>query len=371
MSKELIRERILSDAAAEAQAIEESAKQKGDEINFVTHEHQLSFAYDTIYIVSDTKHTPLPARKFIDDKRTVLIGSRFNLFKTKELSAIVMACRPDYLLYETQERDKYGNAHFVTFYANGKLITNQQDYHNTKQYQRFTIVADKWFWKATDEEIIFCLEQLKNDKNLMFFEPISLNRLLSNNLIRQKFLQLHFSAGTPFKWRNDYSSTNIQPIVDFLVELRSHTRSDLGAIPIKGDTGLSEELELLRCLQIIGIFKREKLKCLIIDNTHAHQLCGVLETWTRYALQLSFIEYILHPYCLKSGIVWYNFLNNSIHWRSPQIEYLLFLLSAPSWSEHQHLLLHQWGYEELNGRNINYDYIKQNINLLYKEFSYE
>ena len=32
MSKELIRERILSDAAAEAQAIEESAKQKGDEI---------------------------------------------------------------------------------------------------------------------------------------------------------------------------------------------------------------------------------------------------------------------------------------------------------------------------------------------------
>ena len=70
------------------------------------------------------------------------------MFKAKELGAVIMSCRPDYLLYETEERDKYGNAHFVTFYANGKLITNQQDYHNTKQHKRFTIVSDKWFWKV-------------------------------------------------------------------------------------------------------------------------------------------------------------------------------------------------------------------------------
>ena len=190
-------------------------KQQGDEINFITTQHQINFACDKLYLVCEKKSTQLPSRKIIDDNRTILIGSAFELYsKHKEPGPIIMACRPDYLLYETEEKDKYGNANFITFYANGKLITNQQDYHNTKLHKHFTIVADKWFWKSSDEEIIYCLEMLKQEKNLMFLEPISLKRILSNDLIRQKFLELHFITGTTFKWKNDYSSNKVEPIID-------------------------------------------------------------------------------------------------------------------------------------------------------------
>ena len=344
-------------------------KQKGDDIHFITTELEINFAYDTMYIVCEKPNTQLPPRKIIDDNRVVLIGAAFALYsKHKEPGAIIMACRPDYLLYETEERDKYGNANFVTFYANGKLITSQQDYHNTKLHKHFTIVADKWFWKASDEEIIYCLEILKQDKNLMFFEPISLRRILTNDLIRQKFLDLHFTTGTPFKWKNDFSSENIQPIIDFLLELRAKTKSGLGFIPIKNRIGLeTDELELLRCMQIISQFKTHKLKCVIINQTKGKTIFETLETWTRYAMELSFVEYVLHPYCASSGILWYNIINNSIHWRNAKIDYLLYLLVSNTWANYRYTLFHQWGNEELNGRQIKYDYIKQNMNLLYKD----
>lgn len=348
-------------------------KQKGDKVLFINNEHQLSIAYDTIYIIKESKISKLPSRKILDDKRTILIGKGFEAFKTKEISAVMAACRPDYLLYETDEKDKYGNANFISFYVNGKLIKNQQDYHNTAHYKHFTIVADKWFWNGTDEEIIWCLQYLKNDKNLMFLEPISLKRILCNNSIRENFLNLHFSSGTPFKWRNDFSSENIKPIIDFLLQMREKTKSNLGFIPIRAMIGLGEnELELLRCFQIIDKFKQNKLKCIVMNNSKDNSyLWDLIESWTRYGIELSFVEYVLHFYCLQSGVKWNNILNNSIHWRNAKIDYLLYLLTSKTWENYRPLLLHQWGSNELNGHEINYDYIQKNINLLYKDFNNE
>ena len=347
-------------------------KQKGDKTFLIEEPHHLSLTYDILYILKEKDITPMPLRKIIDDKKTVLIGYGFRMFKNKELGKVIMACRPDYLLYTTEEKDKYGNANFVTFYSGTELIKNKQDYHNTKKFHHFTIVTDKWFWKATDEEIIYCLEELKNDKNLMFFEPISLNRILSNDLIRQKFLKLHFSKGTPFKWKNDFSSENIEPIIDFLLELKSITKSDLGFVPIKSHIGLeTEELELLRCLQIINCFKTHKMKCVVINSTKNNNIFESLEIWTRYMINISFVEFVVHNYCVQHGVLWYNVINNSIHWYNKQIDYLLRLLIAPSWTNYRHLLFRQWGNDELNSYNINYEYIEKNINLLYKEFKDE
>ena len=346
-------------------------KQKGDSTFLISEAHHLSLAFDVLYIIKEQNNTPMPPRKLLDDNRTVLIGAALTMFKSKQLGKIIMACRPDYLLYETKEKDKYGNANFVTFYAGTELILNRQDYHNTKRYQRFTIVADKWFWKAKDEEIIYCLEELKNDKNLMFSEPISLRRILENKIIRQKFLELKFSRGTPFKWKNDYSSEQVEDIVEFMTELKSITKSDLGFIPIKASIVGNEEIDLMRCLTVIDIFKRNKIKCIIINNTKSNNIFEWLEIWTRYMIELSFVEFIVHGYCKQHGILWYKVLNNSIHWHNNQIDYLLYLLTAHRWSNYKSLLFRQWGTDELNSREIDYEYIKQNINLLYKEFEDE
>lgn len=344
-------------------------KQLGDEINFITDAHQIGLMCDKMYMVCERKATPLPPRKLIDDNNTIIIGSGFSAYsKCAQPSKVVMACRPDYLLYETGEKDKFGNANFITFYAGKELITTQQDYHNTKKHKHFTIVADKWFWKAKDEEIIYCLDKLKNDKNLMFLEPISLKRLISNAEIREKFLMLHFSSGTPFKWKNDYSSEDVSAIIDFLQQLQSKTKSDLGTIPIRAKIGLeNDELELLRLFEIVYHFKQAKLKCTIINTTPSANIFEQLEIWTRYYHKLSFVEFVLHNYCMQSGVLWYNILNNSIHWRSAKIDYLLYLLSSPVWSQQQHLLFHQWGIDELSKHKIDFDYIKENISLLFRE----
>ena len=346
-------------------------KQKGDTTFLISEPQHLSYAYDTMYIIKEKATSPMPPRKILDDNRTVLIGAGLTMFKCKQPGKIIMACRPDYLLYETEEKDKFGNANFITFFAGNELITTRQDYHNTKRFHHFTIVADKYLWKATDEEIIYCLSELKNDKNLMFLEPISLQRILSNNLIREKFLKLHFSKGTPFKWKNDYSSEHVEEILKFLNELRQITKSNLGFIPIKAVVAQNEELDIMRCLTIIDAFKQAKCHCIIINNAKANGIFEWFEIWTRYLPELSFVEFTVHNYCKQHGVLWYNVLNNSMHWHSKQIDYLLRLLAAKRWINYRPHLLRQWGTNELNGHAINYDYIKQNINLLYKEFDDE
>ena len=45
------------------------------------------------------------------------------------------------------------------------------------------------------------------------------------------------------------------------------------------------------------------------------------------------------------------------------------MLIDDSWDNYKHLLFVQWGIEELNSKKINYDIIKQNITLIYKDFN--
>lgn len=343
-------------------------KQKGDEVTLIKNEFDLSYNYDLMYIFKERKNTPSPERRYLDSKKSTLIGKGYFGFNVKDISTVVAACRPDYLLYEGNEFNKYTNANYISFYVGGQLVKRQQDYHNAETKKHYNIVSDKWFWKAEDNDIIYCLDSLKDDKNLMFLEPISLKKILCNNTIREKFLNLNFCAGTSFKWRNDFSSVEVDSVIQFMEELKSKTRSDIGFVPIKSTTEMdSIEQELLRCFQIIDKFKRNKTKCIIISGKETNKWYELLERWTRYSFKLSFIEFMLHPYCESSGVLWYNILNNSIHWRNAQIDFLLYLLTSKTWENYRHLLFTQWGTNELSGYNIDYAYIKENINLLYKD----
>lgn len=356
-------------------------KQKGDKINFVSQETHLNLAFDILYISRELDITPMPSRKYIDDKRTQLIGSGFRYYGAKELNAVVVACRPDYLLYEMEKTNQYTNANFITFYAGNKLIKSRQDWHNTKANRKKTIVTDKYFWKAEEQDILYCLEVLKNEKNVAFLEPISLSRILNNKNIREKFLELHFSTGTKFKWKNDYSSNypEVLNIISFIKELRIKTKSDLGFIPIKAITieHTNENdfnLDFLRCIQIIAAFKQAKIKCVVIAPKQVlsslyYKFFYMLEIWTRYYIKLSYIEFILHDLCAQEGTLWYVILNNPIKWKNIYIDNLLYMLIDDSWDNYKHLLFVQWGIEELNSNKINYDIIKQNITLIYKDFN--
>ena len=354
-------------------------KQRGDKINFVTQDTHLTLPFDKMYITRENDNTPMPKRALLDDKRTVLLGRGFKMFGAKTLSPIVVACRPDYLLYPMNERNPYVNANFITFYAGNQLVKTRQDWHNTKQYHKKTIVTDKNFWKANDTDLLFCLEVLKNEKNVAFLEPISLRKILSNPIVHQKFLSLHFSRGTKFRWKNDYGQdvAAAQDILNFLVELRQVTSSDLGFVPFKAQTiqhstKMDFNLDLLRLMQIIGLFKQHKIRCLVVPpksalDTPYYVFLKTISSWLQIFPQLSLVEFITHNTCKKEGILWYEILNTPIKWKNSELDLLLSILTDAQWSNYRNLFFIQWGYEELPQKQVQYELINEYINLLYKD----
>lgn len=343
-------------------------KQKGDTINFVTEPDHIGLECDRIYIFKDLEITPLPEKRFLDSAKSVLIGKGFKYIQHQKLNAVMAACRPDYLLYSTAERDAYANANFVNFYVDGQIIQTKQDYHNSKLHHKKTLVVDDYFWKAKDTNIICCLEMLKDDKNVAFYEPISLKKILGNREIRTKFLELDFSTGTIFRWRNDFGHgvNEARQIAEFFAELKTITASDLGFVPIKAfSTTETEEVSFLRCLEVVHIFKTAKVKCKVVSPKNS-MLLRVLENWTTFGGKLSFVEYVLHRECAISGILWYDILNNPTKWRTPLFDLLVTLLADPTYSNYCEFAFTQWGYESLSKTKLKMNILQEHMNLLTK-----
>lgn len=173
-------------------------KQRGDSINFITSPTQLGLSFDLMYIARKGDNTEVPSKKLINDSRVKLLGPGFKYYGAKGISSVVAGCRPDYLLYDVDEHNPYANANFAQFYCGKTRLKTKQDYHSSFKYHKKTVVVDKWFWRAEDPDIICCLDELKDEKNIAFLEPISLFKILTNAEIHQKFLALHFAPGTRF-----------------------------------------------------------------------------------------------------------------------------------------------------------------------------
>ena len=100
----------------------------------------------------------------------------------------------------------------------------------------------------------------------MFLSPISLRKVLESKNIRKKFLDLNFSRGTEFKWRNDYGSNSCaaQEICEFLNELQGKTTSKLLSVPIKAvENDDASETRFLECMEIIALFKKNKQQTIV------------------------------------------------------------------------------------------------------------
>lgn len=100
----------------------------------------------------------------------------------------------------------------------------------------------------------------------MFLSPISLHKVLESKNIREKFLDLNFSAGTEFKWRNDYGSDRISVgnICNFLCELQMKTKSKLQSVPIKAvESGEMTEARFLECMEFVALFKKNKQQAIV------------------------------------------------------------------------------------------------------------
>ena len=64
---------------------------------------------------------------------------------------------------------------------------------------KYSMVSDRNFWLANDQDIISALKELKNYSNLSFQYPIDANRIIENEEIKTLFLQQHFIRGSLIK----------------------------------------------------------------------------------------------------------------------------------------------------------------------------
>ena len=318
-------------------------KQQNCIVNFIMEETHIYLSYDEYFIIKEKRSTPKPPGRLIDDKRVRLIGKPLKFFDNYWTpTSVIASVRPDYMLYPENEKDAYYNANIAQFYHKGKKLKVKQPFENTKAYHKKTLVIDKEFWDADDEDIESCLQELKSYKNIAFLHPINLKKIIKNWNIRTLFKELHFSTGTYFKFRNNYGQEfeDVLVLFEFIGELKeAHPHVKFTNLPIRAITSDHWTTEIIgglydleRCLKIANEAKRRKIHIRIVSPENRFEspywyYFEVLEYWTLYLERLSYIEFMLHSASKKTGLQWFQILNDSKKWTTPNTYFLLSVMT--------------------------------------------
>jgi hypothetical protein len=219
------------------QKISSYHKQQGDLINFIEDQYSITFDFDLMYIVKEKKVTPMPPTKFIDNPKVKLIGKDFDYFDNYyEIESIISMVRPDYSLYEVSDRNAYASANMVQLLHGTQFLPARQNAINyTMHSNNKTIIVDEMLWRASDETLQKCFDEIKQYRNVAFLHPISLKRVLQNNFIQQ-FINFNFLSGTLFKFKNDYGSEydEVVDVINMMMELKQKNPSiSLKGFPVK------------------------------------------------------------------------------------------------------------------------------------------
>lgn len=347
-------------------------KQNGDLINFVTEDFHIKMSFDEYYIIKEKSTTPKPPGDLIDDKRVKLIGRPLRFFNNYwEPDWVISAVRPDYTLYPESENESYYNAHVAQFYHNGVRLKIKQPFENSIAYHKKTLVVDKEFWDVSVENITLCLQELKEYKNIAFLHPINLKKIIENDSIRTLFVELRFSSGTIFKFRNNYGQTidDAQTLFEFVEELNTaHPHVRFTNIPFKTVTKDHWESwdeafgDFVRCMQIVDLAKKKKVHIRMVSppnrlDTPYWYYFETFEYWTTLLETLSYVEVMLFSATKKTSYQWFQILNDPMRWSTPNTYFLLKLFTRTDLVEKYGF--RQWGEQFLDYKMIKYSSIDQ------------
>ena len=189
-------------------------KQLGDSINFVVKQDDIFRPFDIYYIIREKESTPLPPKEFFLNRKVKWWGKAFKTRAKWKMSDQMLGCRPDYLLYP--ERDtKIERSEYIRLFNNdAKLLEWTQDWTNTFK-NKYAIITDEHMWDSDINSLLIALDRLKEVKNISFLEPISLQKLLSNEELKNKFLNLNFVSGSKVTWKS-ISLSRYEETVSFI-----------------------------------------------------------------------------------------------------------------------------------------------------------
>lgn len=282
-------------------------KQRGDKINFITEKIHIDMAYDLMYITKIDENLSNPPLRYLNNPKVKVWGMGFRYFTNYQLPPIILAVRPDYLLYPDKE-DKFDRADALQFFDyKGRPLPLVQDPENTFKNKK-SLIIDKFFWSAEREDLVKVMKDLQDYKSLAFLEPISLKRLLNDRELQELFLSLHFTKDTRFQWKNNFGQTYeaAVKIIDFLDKLAQKTHSAVGAppfVPITGQHLLTTDnawADLIRCLKIIAYGKQKGIAVKIDavesrhDTPYIH-LFYTLYSWTTKSPKMALLRFIALP----------------------------------------------------------------------------
>lgn len=198
-------------------------KQLGYSVNFATKDFEIALSYDIMYLVREKLTGKIPPLINIRDSRVKLVGKAFRFYSNylKQLDDTILACRPDYMLYDLPLSNREANNCYVQFFGSNGLLPAIQDFHSAYEKAKDIVVIDENFWSKNIEDIEYCCEILKKEKNIVFSKPISLKILAKQREKRKFLLGLKLKQLYSCYFISDFEEKDNDDVMEFIREFRN------------------------------------------------------------------------------------------------------------------------------------------------------
>lgn len=272
-------------------------KQLGDFVTLLRPQEKVPKKFDKMYVFQEDESLPKPPASLLMNKAVLVYGVRY--FANWTPSDAQLACRPDYLLYP-RGRNKFERSDAVQLgNERGELLAVRQNESNIET-NKDTVVTDDRLWVIPSAQLVKAFQSLKIRKNIYFLRPISLARLISDQTLREAFMNLNFANGKMLQWDNalPFVEEKVDEVFKFFDEFKTrHGKTAVGAVTFYPQTVSRTDVENLRlCVKtIFGMKQRcwkltiEKLKSRL-DSVYVHYY-ELLHNWSMQP-HLSFFEFI-------------------------------------------------------------------------------
>lgn len=345
-------------------------KQKGDSVLLITRDTDLKTQYDIMYITKEDESIVNPPIGIMMNEKVKIFGGGLQFLTNWVPSNIILACRPDYLLYPDLGLPHQDDDLLQFCSRDNKLLPLWQNAANAKT-DKYSLIIDQNLWLLSTEDLKKLFTLLKGRRNINFFYPISLKRLLSDRELTSLFLSLHFRSGVTFEWKNTYKleKENISMIITFFKTFKKmHPAVLIGNIqfdPLNGKDPWSNFEDILYLIDSSKNYNLQiKLKPLKnrFDTIYYH-IFELLIRWTnKRMLNYSFMEYITFPGQTAYKCTAQEIYANEKLWTNESFR------AALDWVRRYYekhgdvkVFLHQYGDNYYNYSYVNWSFLKEKV----------